>query len=103
MRGRPASRAAIACPRLARRRLCRDDRERATANHGAGDAMNLILSRHAARILGGAAVAAAMLAIAGTAHAQYGDVFGSTRPGPGDREMVRERAQTLLNGPADAQ
>ena len=35
------------------------------------------------------------------ADAQFRDVFGSMRPGPGDQQMVRDRVQTLLDGPAD--
>ena len=45
-----------------------------------------------------------MLALIGatrSADAQYRDVFGSMRPGPGDQQMVRERVQILLDGPAD--
>jgi surface antigen len=49
------------------------------------------------------------LALAGTgivaasnlAHAQYGFIFGTVQPGPGDQQMVRDRAQDLLNGAAD--
>lgn len=46
---------------------------------------------------------AAIVATAGSslAHAQYGEVFGTIRPGPGDQVMVRERVQTLLDGPAE--
>ena len=66
--------------------------------------MKLILSQGPARILGAIAVAATVTLVASSAaHAQYGDVFGSIRPGPGDQQMVRERVQTLLDGPADAQ
>jgi hypothetical protein len=42
-----------------------------------------------------------IVAASNLAHAQYGFLFGTVRPGPGDREMVRDRAQDLLNGPAD--
>ena len=35
------------------------------------------------------------------ASAQYRDAFGSMRPGPGDQQMVRDRVQILLDGPAD--
>jgi surface antigen len=38
----------------------------------------------------------------GSASAQYGAVFGSMRPGPGDQQMIRERSQALLDGPAAA-
>jgi surface antigen len=44
--------------------------------------------------------AIATLAASGLAHAQYRDVFGPIRPGPGDQTMMRERVQTLLDGPA---
>ena len=52
-----------------------------------------------ARVAGLAAIA--LGAAGGAAQAQYRDVFGSVRPGPGDQQMVRERVQTLLDGPAD--
>jgi hypothetical protein len=64
--------------------------------------MKLVLSQSSARILATIAVAAvASIAAGDAAHAQYGDVFGTIRPGPGDQPMVRERVQVLLDGPAD--
>jgi hypothetical protein len=42
-----------------------------------------------------------LVAVSRIASSQYRDVFGSMRPGPGDQQMVRERVQTLLDGPAD--
>jgi hypothetical protein len=41
------------------------------------------------------------IAVSNLAHAQYGFIFGPVRPGPGDQQMVRERVQDLLDGPAD--
>jgi surface antigen len=58
-------------------------------------------NRPPARIVWLAALA--MLAAVGatrSAEAQYRDVFGSLRPGPGDQQIVRERVQILLDGPA---
>jgi surface antigen len=48
-----------------------------------------------------ALAALGLVAAAEMASAQYRDVFGSLRPGPGDQQMVRARVQTLLDGPAD--
>jgi surface antigen len=45
-------------------------------------------------------IALGLAATAGPAAAQYRDVFGSMRPGPGDQQMVRDRVQELLDGPA---
>jgi surface antigen len=45
--------------------------------------------------------AAIAIGTSGLAHAQYGEVFGTMRPGPGDQQMVRERVQMLLDGPAE--
>jgi hypothetical protein len=45
-------------------------------------------------------VALGLAAIAGPAAAQYRDVFGSMRPGPGDQQIVRGLVQDLLDGPA---
>jgi surface antigen len=42
-----------------------------------------------------------IVAASNIAHAQYGFVFGTVRPGPGDQQMVRDRVQELLDGPAD--
>jgi len=54
---------------------------------------------HAAWLLGLALLS--LVAAPQIASAQYRDVFGQMRPGPGDQQMVRERVQTLLAGPAD--
>jgi surface antigen len=54
----------------------------------------LALARIATLVALGAAATAAPAA------AQYRDVFGSMRPGPGDQQMVRTRVQDLLDGPA---
>jgi surface antigen len=64
--------------------------------------MRLFLSQSPVRILAAIAVIGlTSIAAGGSAHAQYGAVFGTIRPGPGDQQMVRERVQTLLDGPAD--
>jgi len=86
-------------------RVVRDHRRNVepSARSTKGRTMSERRSRHSLRralqtlsLAAGIAVAAS-----GLAHAQYGAVFGTVRPGPGDQVMMRQQVDALLDGPAD--